>query len=645
MKPFFRITSCCALVALAACGDRSPAPPLPPTGIDAGLPVEIKRSVGQLESPQGAVTLDRGGAKRAAKVERLFEGDIIETGEDGTAVLRFANGRIVELGSDGRFEVEVDGSGVMLNVAKGLVLTRVKASQVDADDSVLVTLSSPLGLTRIGAAELSMKVDDSSVSVDVTTGEIELVSRSGGVTKVLEGKRGVLRTVRQLPEISMSIIASSGVAELKEKDAKRFVTINNKKLPELNPGDVVRVKDGRISLAPQGSSTRLALLKGSEVGIGATGKGAKEEAIALDVKKGELEVFAPRAQSTRIEAGGLTLVSDLGGQYLLRRTGSGFDLEALTGDVTIERQGASATVVPGGQSASIPLNGEAVVRAAIRESVVLPSRNGLRVYHQSLKRVSLTWDDAEAEGATWRVQLASDSSFSTVIRDGVVHDNFISVPIPPKGVWYWRVWKGDVEHAKGSAVFSKEPRAQELSRLKNVVVDGAETTTIFFQDKDKPPVVTFTWTKDDAASKYVVKVYEEGQLSTPVAERTVSETQMSLPENSLDEGKYLWSLTPLDVKGSELKGGRMNRLHMVFDNAVETLSIKSPREGDLAGKTVRATGVAPVGSRLFINGKSIGLDEQARFDVAVSPLPGGRVVFRLLNDGAEVYTVRTVRSR
>jgi ferric-dicitrate binding protein FerR (iron transport regulator) len=607
--------------------------------------VAKKKSLGQLEAPQGTVTLEREGKKRPAAAAPLFPGDVIETGEDSSAQLRFSGDRVVELGADGRFELDVDGTGVMLNVARGLVLTRVKATPGHEEGEVLLTISTPFGLTRIGAAELAMKVDESSADVDVKLGEIELVSKSGEVTKVGAGKKGLLGAARELPEIALTVVTSTGKGEFKAKNAKAFVAINPKKPPALKPGDVVRVKEGKLRLAPEGSSTRLALLKGAEVGIVESRKGPGREATALDVKKGELEVSAPKGQSTRVAVvGGITLVSDLGGQYSLRRTGGGFDVEALAGDVTIEREGQPATVVPGGQSASIPLKGGApAVKAATREGVVLPSRQGLRVYHQSLKQVSLSWDDAGAADEKWRVQVASDPAFTNLVLDGVVHDNFLTVPVPPKGGWYWKVFKGDVEHARGGATFAPEPRSQDLSRLKNVVPEGAETTTIFFQDK--PPVVTFTWGKDDAAAKYAVKVYREGQLGTPVAERAVSESQVSLPENTLLEGKYLWSVTPLDAKGAELKGGRMNKLHMVFDNAVASLSIKSPRNGDPGGKSVNAAGVAPVGSKLSINGKSVPLDEQARFDTPVSPAAGGRIIFRLLHNGAEIYTVRTVRGR
>ena len=635
----------CALLVLAGCGD----PPKPKVTPDASAPTvpvaPQKKSVGQLEAPVGTVTLEREGKTRPATAAPLFGGDVIETGEDGSAELRFSGDRVVELGAEGRFELDLEGNGVMLNVTRGLVLTRVKATGASEEGDVLLTISTPFGLTRIGAAELSMKVDDSAADVDVKVGEIEMVSKSGEVTKLGAGKKAVLGAARELPEIALSfVISSTGKAEVKASNAKSFVAINAKKPPALKAGDVVRVKEGRINLAPAGSDTRLGLLKGAEVAIGETRKGPGQEATALDVRKGALEISTPRGQATRVMvATGVTLVSDLGGQYSLRRTGTGFDIDALAGDLTIEREGEAPTVVPGGQSANVPLKGAAAVKAATREGVVLPSRMGLQVFHAGLRQVSVTWDETEGT-QSWRVQLSQDPSFENVARDGVVHDNFVTLPAPAKGAWYWRVFKGEVEHARGSAAFAPEPRAADLSRLKNVVPEGAETTTIFFQDKEKPPVITFTWGKDDAAAKYALKVYREGELSSAVAERTVAENQFALPENTLVEGKYLWSVTPLDAKGSELKGGRMNKLHMVFDNAVSSLSIKTPRNGEAGGKSVNAVGIAPVGSKLFINGKAVQLDAQARFDTQVSPV-GGRVVFRLLHNGGESYTVRTVKTR
>lgn len=638
-------------VTLCGCGGDSSDPttkPPPPKASDAGAgPTAVaKKAVGQLEAPVGTVTLERSGGKekRAAKAEPLFVGDVIDTGPDSSANLRFGGDRVVELGPDGRFEVGEDGAGVSLNVIDGLVLTRVKATPAQEEGQVLVTISTPFGLTRVGAAELSLKVKDGAANVDVKIGEIELIGKDGAVQKIGAGKKGFLGTVRELPEIPLTIVVTVGKAELKAKDTKAFVPINPKKLPALKAGDTVRVKDGRFALAPEGSSTRVVLLKGTEVGIVEARKGLGGDATALDVQKGELEVAAPGGQSTRVGvAPGLTLVSDLGGQFTLKRTGSGFDIDALAGDVTIEREGEAPQTIPGGQSATVPLKGKPAVRAANKEAIVLPPRN-VRLFHSGLKKISLAWDDDDGKTTAWRFQLATDSAFKDPVRDGVVHDPFVSVPVNAKG-WYWRVFNGPNEVAKGSVTFAAEPKSADLSRVKNEVRAGSETTTIHFQDKDKVPLVTFLWAKEEGAAKYVVKVYREGQLSSTVAERTVTEEQVSLPENTLAEGKYLWSVTPLDAKGAELKGGRMNKLHMTFDNGVAALAIKTPRNGDPGGKSVKTSGVVPVGAKLFINGKPVELDEHARFDTSVAPLGGGRLVYRLVSGGVESWTVRTVRGK
>lgn len=639
------------LAAASGCGDDPPAKvEAPASPIDAGPPAAPPpKALARLEAPQGAVTLERQGKTRPAQAEPLYALDAVETGGDGAAVLRFGGDRLVELGGDGRFELGSDGAGVLLSVARGLVLTRVAARPQPAmgEGEVVVTISTPFGLTRVGASvELSVKVGEDTADVEVKVGEIELVQKSGEVTKVAAGKKGTLGAPRELPEIALTVVSSSGKAELKAKDSKRFVAVNPRKPPALGVGDIVRVREGRFSIAPTGSATRLSLLKGAEVGLLESRKGEDREETSLDVKKGELEVSAPRGQKTRVSvAGGVTIVSDLGGQYSLRRTGSGFDVEALAGDVTVERAGQDHTVVPGGQAASVPLQGPPTVRPSSRDAVSLPSRMGLRVFHSGLREVSLTWDEGEGDPRPHRVQVATEPVFKSYVRDGVVHGDFLTVPVPAKGALYWRVLDGEQEIARGSASFAPEPRSVDLSRLKNVVPEGSETTTIFFQDRDKPPVVNFTWGAAEGAAKYVVKVYREGQLSSPVAERTVPDAQVALPENTLDEGKYLWSVTPLDAKGAELKGGRMNKLHMVFDNAVAALLIKAPRNGEATGKAVATNGIAPVGSRLFINGKTVSLDDQARFETTVSPLAGGRLVYRLLQGGGETYTVRTVRAR
>jgi hypothetical protein len=58
---------------------------------------------------------------------------------------------------------------------------------------------------------------------------------------------------------------------------------------------------------------------------------------------------------------------------------------------------------------------------------------------------------------------------------------------------------------------------------------------------------------------------------------------------------------------------------------------------------VAVTGVAPLGAAVFVNGHQVTLDLHGRFDERVIPLPGGVVVFRVVQGGAEAYTIRSVR--
>ena len=632
-----------AWLGAAGCSEDAPAPP-PVTPPVAPAP-PARKAAGALEGPQGQVTLERAGKAAPAKAGPVYAKDAIETGEDGAAVLRFPGDRLVELGPDGRFEIEESGGGVLLTVQRGLVLTRVPATRAvgdgGADGDVELTISTPFGLTRVGGASVQLTVGGDRADVDVKVGEIELVSKSGDVTKLGAGKQGALGPPRELPPITLAIVAASGRAEHKAAGAETYAAVNPKKPPPLAAGDALRVKDGRVTVAPDGSASRFTLERGTELVLLSAGSGAGFEATALDMKKGELAVSSPRAQETRVAvASGVSLVTQ-GGQYAVRKLGAGYEVDAQAGDVTVEREGEAPVVVPGGQSAVIAAKG-VQLREASREVVTLPSKNGLKVFQTGVRRVTLTWDGPD-DVKDWRVAVASEPSFKAPTLDGVVHQRFVSVPVPARGVLYWRVYRGDEEHERGNAQFQPEPSSQDLSRNKNLVPDGPDTTTIYFQDK--PPVVTFTWAKEEGAARYELKVYREGELGKAIAERSSTDETVALPESTLSEGKYLWSVTPVDAKGKELKGGRLNKLHMVYDNAVPQLMIKSPRNGEAGGKSVRVAGIAPVGARVFVNGKAMELDEKARFDGQVAPLPGGRVVFRMVNGSAETYTVRTVRGR
>jgi len=247
---------------------------------------------------------------------------------------------------------------------------------------------------------------------------------------------------------------------------------------------------------------------------------------------------------------------------------------------------------------------------------------------------------------TYRVEVATDSSFTDKLLAGRVQSNFINVSLPRRGNLYWRVFQEDGTTLldQGSAHFAPEPAQTDLARLRNEVPESGEKTTIFYQDK--APAVTFTYQADPNAAQYKVVVFRADALDKPVAAKTVNAVQLALEAGALTEGSYVWSATPLSAAGEELRGGRMNKLELVYDNSVPNLLVRSPRNGErVRGASVQVQGVAPVGARLQVNGRAIELDEKSRFDAAVAV--GGRnpqVVFRLTRaNAADVFTVRTLQ--
>jgi len=103
----------------------------------------------------------------------------------------------------------------------------------------------------------------------------------------------------------------------------------------------------------------------------------------------------------------------------------------------------------------------------------------------------------------------------------------------------------------------------------------------------------------------------------------VQESQVVL-DGALAEGRYLWSVTPLDARGAGLKGGKMNKLEIVYDNAVPNLTIKSPKNGDPGGAAVPV-----VGSRRWSEGlrqrQAAGARRQGALQHQGRPAAGGPV--------------------
>ncbi len=659
MSPKLRILIAAASGFATLCGAcQCERPTHPEVGVvDAGAPAPARKSLAELARTNGAVTLERDGQRRPASREALYANDALETASDAEAELRFVDGQLLEIGPDARVVLNEDASGLLLDVQRGLVLSRVAADARPAvvgvrEPGMVIRILTPFGLTRIarGESEVAIDVGEDRAKIDVRIGAIEMVSRDGStIEKASAGDRLNVTTgeiqflARQgeplmLDPVIVVLREESGSAEVRKKGVRKWTQVGREGA-SLADGDAVRVRRGRSRMNLDGSTSLMTIGDGAEIVFQKSGRAENLEESRLDLKRGELGLQLAPARKSRVVVSGAVLETDQGGFFTVQKTRDGLEISAITGDLRVRRGEAGEQKIAAGEVATLGKASEVKVGRAGAPELTLPTRKGVRVFHSGVDRALITWRGEEAD---YRVRVAEDARFESILIEGTVHTPSVAVDIPRRGALFWEV--ADASGAKvdaGNATFAPEPQLKDLERLRNEVADGAEKTTIFYQDK--PPTVTFTVAEEPGAASYKVAVFRAAALDAPMAERVVPQTRIPLEAGVLTEGNYLWSVTPLSATGEPLRGGRMNKLELVYDNSVPSLVIRGPANGERVGRTVRTSGVAPVGSRLFVNGRAVALDEKNRFDAEVAP-DGGVIIYRLVRpDSADSLYVRTVR--
>ncbi|AEI65395.1 FecR domain-containing protein [Corallococcus macrosporus] len=642
------------LLLVAGCDDDAgTARPAPTVAVEAG-PGEV---LGHLEGVSGDVRLERGGEQGPAAEGPLYGGDALETAAGGAATVRFPDGRSVEVGPDARFALGAESGGIVLQVERGILLSRVPAgaSRPGAGSTVALTIRTPFGLTRVGAdapSEVRVQVAEDAGRVEVRLGAIEFVGRDGKTLRASEGDaveaasgkaelvaRGA--RVLELAPIAVTVRSGTGRAEVRAKGASKWRPVA-KRGQVLSPGDGVRTRRGGSAvLALEGSGTVVSLGSDAELVLTSAEQGGATDEARFDLLRGWLDLQLARGRTSRLVMPGLQVEGGGEARLAVRRTAAGYLVDALTGEVTLVR-GEARQALRAGERATVEASAPAPrVEPLAAAPLALGVVDGAEVFHPGLREVALTW---EGEGEAM-VEVAEDAAFTRPVLSGRVYRPFVNVPAPARGTLHWRVRREDGTQVTGSASFAPERAVRSLARVRNVVPEGPEKTTIFYQDK--PPAVTFTYAAEASAARYRVAVYRAGALDTPVAERVVTEPRAALNAGALSEGSYLWSVTPLSATGAQLKGGRMNKLELVYDNSVPELVVATPRNGQKVGAKVRAAGVAPVDARLSINGRPVALDGKHRFSTWVEPVGAPPVlVFKMTRPGAPaVHTVRTLKQR
>jgi hypothetical protein len=615
------------MVMLAAC----PEAPQPMSVVP--LPAQ---TVARLVSMQGEVTLTRGGRPPAKAVSgALLENDELATGEASTALLRAPGGREIELGEKTHFKVGKTLGDV--EVTEGTISFLAS----DEGDGGTTFVTTRYGRTQVQpGARATLALGADKLSVDVSVGVIEQLGSDGGSQRAAAGQKlevgiGTIEIANPEPPpppdagaaLDVQLLAESGHVMLKQKGEPRFTAA--KKAQSVAAGTAFQLgPSARARIAGAGFSVKLPA--GNNGSLTSAEPGADGNEVELELS-GPAQVALDGSAPASVSLGGKNPVR-LKGRKEAAAVLSRGRVEVLVGEVELVANGTPHTVKAGEVAAVGPKGVEVAPRP--RPAVVVPMGKRVKVYAHKLAEVGLALPDDAA-----RAQVATDPNFTDVTLSGTGKD-FVAVQPPPSGELHWRTLDDKGEPALvGHVRFLPDTQAtrDETSRS-DVVTETGLKATVYFQGA--VPTLTFNFKPADGAKGYVFRVFRAGDLKKSLVERKVTDNKITVEPGVLSEGSYLWNAAPYDAAGIE-KGGPFNKMDIIYDNSLTSLLLTSPREGDRL-ESARAVGTAPLGSKLFINGKPVPTDGSGRFSLALPKTE--TVVFRLLSsDGTESYWVRHLK--
>ncbi|MEW5741416.1 MAG: hypothetical protein AB1938_21020 [Myxococcota bacterium] len=614
------------LAALLAGCPEEPPPPPPPT----------PKPVAVLAELEGPVTLERDSGVTPAKKGPLFRGDVVATGPAARAVLQDEKGRQLELGEMTRFKVGASLAAIEVETGEIAFLSDEDGGAGWAGAS----LQTPFGKARLGAgAAARLTVRDGGLAADVSIGEIELEEVDGGARKAKAGQRlevGVgaveLETPEQPPPPKQVLLkVEAGKPQVKPKGAARFTP--TAKDTALEVGAAFKVPKGARARL-EGDGLVLLVQPGGSGLVDSVEQLGGVSALGLSGAGGAVTLRLDGTQKAQLKLDDVAMAGSQETTAAVTPQGKKRRIEVRVGELEVTHAGQTKTLKTG--DVLVVGGGTMDEPQPLKAPLTLPIGKRVQVHADKLGLVGLGLPDDEPH----RVQVATDSGFEALVLQGVAAKQVV-VAAPAKGELYWRTLdeKGQPQ-AQGRARFSADTASlKDAAAKSDTVAETGLKATIYFQRQ--VPTLTFTFAPAEGAAGYRLRVYRAGELKTPLVEKKVAEPKATVESGQLGEGSYLWSASPLDAAGNETGGGRMNKLDVVYDNSLTSLTIASPRNGDKRTPSLRAAGVAPLDSSLTINGKPVPLDAQGRFSV---PVPDAdTVVFRLKADGGDSFWVRRLR--
>ncbi len=602
-----------------------------------------------------------GAALDAAVGTGLYETDTVSTGADGHVTLTFPGGNTLTLAPSTTVVIRRGGA---TGTTLGAVVLSGSARAASPGATTLLAIGSPFGMTELGSSQLVVDVDLSR-GISVLVGEVTVV-KDGASTTLAAGNA---------LSIDGLVVPIAGATNL---DVAGLTTI-------LKPQQATLIAARGVQVQTPGVSDWVAAEPRQQLDHGAGVRTRKAKGTQVRFDDGSAVVLSPNAELRFEEAQGsdqqqrarYAVTSGAADLHLTRREG----VEA-THQVTVA--GLGIDVRPGDREADVELRSlpagayevgvrfgrvrlsdgteiEAGTAITVKDGKpvsdtrpVAPADVELRagttsvVYYQGgIPPVAFDWraDTTENAAASSQITVASDKTFKDVVfsetvrKAGFVYDGFKA------GRYFWRVKSGD-SLREGSLLIQRggENDCANCKRT-NVIQDTGEKTVVYFQQA--LPAITFQWKAVAGAVQYRVKIFEDGAFERPHLEATSETTSLAFQAGAIEDGKYFWLVSAVDAAGKAIGGtGRTNGLEIAYDNVINDLVIRSPKNGQrVSGDRVVTMGELALGARLFINGKQADLDAKGRFKVSVV-LPHGErtVVYRTqAADGVQRFYLRELK--
>jgi len=181
--------------------------------------------------------------------------------------------------------------------------------------------------------------------------------------------------------------------------------------------------------------------------------------------------------------------------------------------------------------------------------LVSPREGQVFSYHSRLPSPRFQWTSSEAASA-YILEAADNPSFqnpavSVNVRPGAGERQSVISFMPKEGVWYWRVTPVYNRGFSGSPAASLTgsfiiERGAELAAPAPTAPPDDAIVNIETGKRD----ILFSWKKEDEAVSYNFKVSANKNMSSPVIERTLTDTfyRYSANENVITPGVWYWTV-------------------------------------------------------------------------------------------------------